>query len=42
MVDINIKEVLYGIAAALPALPESKSGHFINISSAAENQGVCA
>src|SRR4029079_4535775 len=35
MVDINIKGVLYGIAAALPAFQAQKSGHFINISSVA-------
>ena len=35
MIDINIKGVLYGIAAALPVLQKQKSGHFINISSVA-------
>lgn len=35
MVDINIKGVLYGIAAALPIFQKQKSGHFINISSIA-------
>lgn len=35
MVDVNIKGVLYGIAAALPPMREKKSGHFINISSVA-------
>jgi NADP-dependent 3-hydroxy acid dehydrogenase YdfG len=35
MVDINIKGVLYGIAAALPYFKEQKSGHFINVSSVA-------
>ena len=35
MIDINIKGVLYGIAAALPVFQRQSSGHFINISSAA-------
>jgi len=35
MIDVNIKGVLYGIAAALPYMKEQKSGHFINISSVA-------
>jgi len=32
-VDINIKGVLYGIAAALPVFERQKSGHFVNIAS---------
>jgi len=35
MIDINIKGVLYGIAAALPHFRAQNSGHFINISSVA-------
>lgn len=35
MIDINIKGVLYGIAAALPVFTKAKSGHFINLSSVA-------
>jgi len=35
MIDVNIKGVLYGIAAALPYMKEQKSGHFINVSSVA-------
>ena len=35
MIDINIKGVLYGIAAALPVFQQQNSGHFINISSVA-------
>ena len=35
MVDVNIKGVLYGIAAALPHMKQQKSGHFINVSSVA-------
>ena len=31
-IDINIKGVLYGIAAALPHMQRQKSGHFINVS----------
>ena len=33
MVDVNIKGVLHGIAAALPVFDANQSGHFINISS---------
>jgi NADP-dependent 3-hydroxy acid dehydrogenase YdfG len=35
MIDVNIKGVLYGIAAALPHMHRQKSGHFINVSSVA-------
>ncbi len=35
MIDVNIKGVLYGIAAALPHMMKQKSGHFINVSSVA-------
>lgn len=35
MIDVNIKGVLYGIAAALPYMKQQKSGHFINVSSVA-------
>lgn len=35
MIDVNIKGVLYGIAAALPFMKAQKSGHFINVSSVA-------
>src|ERR1044072_3735815 len=35
MIDVNIKGVLYGIAAALPHMKEQKSGHFIYVSSVA-------
>ena len=35
MVDVNLKGVLYGIAAALPAMRRQRSGHFINVSSVA-------
>ena len=35
MIDVNIKGVLYGIAAALPHMTAQKSGHFINVSSVA-------
>src|SRR6516162_282094 len=33
MIDINIKGVLYGVAAALPHMQKQKSGHFINTAS---------
>ncbi|MED1203904.1 SDR family oxidoreductase [Heyndrickxia acidicola] len=35
MIDVNIKGVLYGIAAVLPAMREQKSGHIISVSSVA-------
>lgn len=35
MIDVNIKGVLYGIAAALPHMIQQKSGHIINVSSVA-------
>jgi NADP-dependent 3-hydroxy acid dehydrogenase YdfG len=35
MVDVNLKGVLYGIAAALPYMQQQRSGHFINVSSVA-------
>lgn len=35
LVDVNIKGVLYGIAAALPAMQRQRSGHFINVASVA-------
>jgi NADP-dependent 3-hydroxy acid dehydrogenase YdfG len=31
MIDVNIKGVLYGMAAAIPAFKQQKSGHIINI-----------
>ena len=34
-IDVNIKGVLYGIAAALPHMERQKSGHIINVSSVA-------
>ena len=33
MIDVNLKGVLYGIAAALPHMKEQRSGHIINVSS---------
>ncbi|WP_428911710.1 SDR family oxidoreductase [Niallia sp. Krafla_26] len=35
MIDVNIKGVLYGIAAVLPFMREQKSGHIISLSSLA-------
>ena len=35
MIDVNLKGVLYGIAAALPHMQERKAGHIINVSSVA-------
>jgi NADP-dependent 3-hydroxy acid dehydrogenase YdfG len=34
-IDVNLKGVLYGIAAALPHMKEQRSGHIINVSSVA-------
>ncbi len=33
MIDVNIKGVLYGIAAALPYMKQQQAGHIINVSS---------
>ena len=35
MIDVNIKGVLYGIAATLPHMKRQKAGHIINVSSVA-------
>jgi len=35
MIDVNLRGVLYGIAAALPHMTAQKSGHIINVSSVA-------
>ena len=35
MIDVNIKGVLYGIAAALPYMKQQKAGHIINVASVA-------
>lgn len=35
MIDVNLKGVLYGIAAVLPHMQRQKSGHIINVSSVA-------
>lgn len=35
MIDVNIKGLLYGVAAALPIFEKQQSGHFINLSSVA-------
>src|SRR6266853_180672 len=32
-IDVNIKGLLYGVAAALPHMQKQKSGHIINIAS---------
>lgn len=38
MVDVNIKGVLYGVAAVLPIMREQGSGHIVNLSSVAGHQ----
>lgn len=35
MIDINIKGLLYGVAAALPVFQRQGSGHFVNVASVA-------
>ena len=35
MIDVNLKGVVYGVAAALPHMIAQKSGHIINVSSVA-------
>ena len=40
MIDVNIKGVLYGVAAALPVFRKQKAGHFINIASTAARKTV--
>lgn len=35
MVDVNIRGILYGIAAALPVFRKQNFGHFVNIGSTA-------
>jgi NADP-dependent 3-hydroxy acid dehydrogenase YdfG len=35
MIDVNVKGVLYGIAAVLPHMKQQKAGHIINVSSVA-------
>lgn len=35
MVDVNIKGVLYGVAAALPVFARQRTGHIINLASVA-------
>jgi len=47
MIDVNIKGVLYGMAAAIPVFKQQQSGHIINIISTSglkivSNQGVYA
>jgi NADP-dependent 3-hydroxy acid dehydrogenase YdfG len=40
MIDVNIKGVLYGIAAALPVFRKQGFGHFINTASTAAHKTV--
>ncbi len=41
MIDVNIKGVLYGIAATLPLFAQQESGHIINLVSTAGLRIVC-
>ena len=38
MIDVNLRGVLHGIAAVLPAMRERQSGHIINVASTAANR----
>jgi NADP-dependent 3-hydroxy acid dehydrogenase YdfG len=40
MIDVNLKGVLYGIAAALPVFRQQGSGHFVNLASTAAHRTV--
>ena len=40
MIDVNVKGVLYGIAAALPVFRRQSFGHFVNIASTAGHKTV--
>jgi NADP-dependent 3-hydroxy acid dehydrogenase YdfG len=40
MIDVNIKGVLYGIAAALPVFRKQGFGHFVNMASTAGHKTV--
>ena len=42
MIDINLRGVLYGIAAALPVFRAQQSGHFVNVASTAAHRIVPA
>ncbi len=38
MIDINLKGVLYGMAAVLPAMQRQRTGHIIHVSSTMGHQ----
>jgi NADP-dependent 3-hydroxy acid dehydrogenase YdfG len=40
MIDVNVKGMLYGIAAALPVFRRQGSGHFVNVASTAGHKTV--
>lgn len=40
MIDVNLKGLLYGVAAALPHFLEQESGHIVNLSSVAGNEVI--
>ena len=41
-IDVNIRGVLYGVAAALPHMQQQQSGHIINLASVDRDQSVRA
>lgn len=42
MIDVNIKGVLYGIAAVIPIMKDQKSGHIVNVASTAGHRLIPA
>lgn len=42
MIDVNIKGVLYGVAAVMPTMLQQESGHIINLSSVAGHKVFAA
>jgi NADP-dependent 3-hydroxy acid dehydrogenase YdfG len=40
MIDVNVKGVLYGIAAALPVFRKQGFGHFVHVASTAHSRSL--
>lgn len=40
MIDVNVKGLLYGVAAVLPTMLDQESGHIINVSSLASRRPI--